>query len=196
MRAGQTRLTHGYFRRGDHPSPRARFLRLCAVPPLGGFPPILGAAPMMRSASRLKGRLCNHTFPGPRNVARKRPSPPKTALRTPPHHFDIVIHGLRKGDKAARIDAKHIGRTEFARDHCSARVKEGHAVSFKFLHDKALTAEEPCAESALKFDTDRDPFCSAEKGIFPANDFSVEQVEVCGNNFPGKGAAKVTWRFP
>src|SRR5262245_36573422 len=43
------------------------------------LPPCDGAAATIRLARRLNGRDCSHTRPGPRRVAKNKPSPPKIA---------------------------------------------------------------------------------------------------------------------
>jgi len=45
--------------------------------------PMPGIALAMRSARRLSGSDCSQTWPGPVSVAKKRPSPPKSAVLTP-----------------------------------------------------------------------------------------------------------------
>lgn len=47
------------------------------------FRPELPAADRIRSAIRLNGSDCTQTLPGPRSVAKNRPSPPNSAVLTP-----------------------------------------------------------------------------------------------------------------
>ena len=49
--------------------------------------PTPGIARAMRSASRLSGSDCSQTWPGPVSVAKKSPSPPKSAVLTPPTNW-------------------------------------------------------------------------------------------------------------
>ena len=49
-----------------------------------------GAAATMRSARRLNGSDCSQICPGPRSVAKNKPSPPKSADLILPTILDVV----------------------------------------------------------------------------------------------------------
>ena len=109
-----------------------------------------GAFIRMRSANRLKGRLCNQTVPWPRNVARKQP------LSAKEHALQAL---LRPGCRTPRwrrkatmhpVSTRSVSPSKLPLDHGATGVEESPSIALKFLQNKTLSSKKSSAQLAVK----------------------------------------------
>src|SRR5689334_24099582 len=77
----------------------------------------------------------------------------------------------------------------------SACMHESHPVAFKFFHYETFSAKDSCSQLFLKFDTNTDSLCRAEKCIFLCDDPSTQFLQIKWNDLSGIGGCKTHFLF-
>jgi hypothetical protein len=103
------------------------------------------------------------------------------------HAHDVVVHRLRKGHEAARVDVQLLAGCELALDQRAARVHEHQPVAFELLHDEALAAEEAREEALLERDADRHTLRGGQERVLLTDQLAAEVVEVEREDRAGVG---------
>jgi hypothetical protein len=74
-------------------------------------------------------------------------------------------------------------------------MHKNQAITLKFLHQEALTSEQPSEDTALKEYPDCNAFCCAQKTIFLANEGPSYSIKRHWNNIAGIRSSKCCVSF-
>jgi len=103
---------------------------------------------------------------------------------------DVVVDAGLEGDETAGIELDGFAGGENAFHERAAGMDEGQPIADEALHDEAFAAEEAAADFFLEGDAELDAAGAAEEGVFLADHFAAELIEMKGNDLAGIGRSE------